>query len=457
MNRKIRLNLERRQLLFFLGTVFVIYFLWSVFLPVNAAPDEAMRFQIPNYIYRNGSLPAGYDPQIRDANWGFSYAFLPYLAGLFSSFFMKVASIFSTAPEVLFAAARFTSVVCGTLTAFFCYKLGTELFDGMYRWVFVSLIVFLPQFAFCASYHNNESLALMSISMILYCWVRGIRYGWPVKICVLFGIALSICFLSYYNAYGFILCSALIFIISAAFQGEGKIHWKPLFGKGFFIVGVVLVLAGWWFIRNCFLYDGDFLGRAALNICGEQYAIESLKPSVRETLKSQGYSLLGMLKNTAWIQISYQSFIGVFGWMDVWMSGWIYSAFLALFGLAGVGLLLKIKKFWQRRKTAFKEGGAALRGRLLFEAALLLGMGITLGLSLHYSYTSDFQPQGRYLLPMLIPLMYFVTMGLRALFQKLTAVLKRPSLERALACAVLVFMLLALGFALATAVVPAYC
>ena len=88
MNRKIRLNLERRQLLFFLGTVFVIYFLWSVFLPVNTAPDEAMRFQIPNYIYRNGSLPAGYDPQIRDANWGFSYAFLPYLAGIFSSFFI---------------------------------------------------------------------------------------------------------------------------------------------------------------------------------------------------------------------------------------------------------------------------------------------------------------------------------------------------------------------------------
>lgn len=30
-------------------------------------------------------------------------------------------------------------------------------------------------------------------------------------------------------------------------------------------------------------------------------------------------------------------------------------------------------------------------------------------LNAYYSYSSDFQPQGRYSMPMLIPLMYFVT------------------------------------------------
>ena len=40
-------------------------------------------------------------------------------------------------------------------------------------------------------------------------------------------------------------------------------------------------------------------------------------------------------------------------------------------------------------------------------------------LNVWYSYSSDYQPQGRYSMPMLIPLMYFVTKGLIILKDKL--------------------------------------
>ena len=38
---------------------------------------------------------------------------------------------------------------------------------------------------------------------------------------------------------------------------------------------------------------------------------------------------------------------------------------------------------------------------------------VTVGISMYYSYTSDYQPQGRYCLPMVTALMYFVAYGLR--------------------------------------------
>ena len=56
------------------------------------------------------------------------------------------------------------------------------------------------------------------------------------------------------------------------------------------------------------------------------------------------------------------------------------------------------------------------------EAVFHIGMALTLILpnilNIYNSYVNDYQPQGRYSMPMLIPLMYFMTMGYRKLFER---------------------------------------
>ena len=64
--------------------------------------------------------------------------------------------------------------------------------------------------------------------------------------------------------------------------------------------------------------------------------------------------------------------------------------------------------------------------------------------------------QGRYLMPLLIPLMYYVTVGLRSAFSFAARVLKRPKLEQTLSGAVFACMALTLAFSIGTAVIPAY-
>ena len=46
-----------------------------------------------------------------------------------------------------------------------------------------------------------------------------------------------------------------------------------------------------------------------------------------------------------------------------------------------------------------------------FHLCLLAAMVIPFILLVKYAYSSDFQAQGRYLMPMLIPFMYFITLG----------------------------------------------
>lgn len=55
----------------------------------------------------------------------------------------------------------------------------------------------------------------------------------------------------------------------------------------------------------------------------------------------------------------------------------------------------------------------------LLHITFLICMVIPCGLSIYYSFYSDYQPQGRYLMPMLIPFLYFVTTGLTLVLEKI--------------------------------------
>ena len=58
--------------LLYLAFCFLLYFCWSLAKELNYGPDEAMRYLIPEYIYRTGSLPNGYMEELRNDLWGFS-------------------------------------------------------------------------------------------------------------------------------------------------------------------------------------------------------------------------------------------------------------------------------------------------------------------------------------------------------------------------------------------------
>ena len=48
----------------------------------------------------------------------------------------------------------------------------------------------------------------------------------------------------------------------------------------------------------------------------------------------------------------------------------------------------------------------------------LLSIIVPISLSIYYSYTSDFQPQGRYIMGIIIPFTYFVVNGIEKILEK---------------------------------------
>lgn len=436
--------LSRREKIYeavFLIFVFSFLMVWAMKAPLNASPDEGMRFEISQYIVNHGELPDGRDPEIRNPNWGISYAFNPYTSCILAAGFAKIATIFTDDFEVFYKSMRLVNVIFGTLIAFLSLRIGRRLFDREKAWFFAVLVTFLPGAAFLHTYLNMDSVALLSTAWILYCWIRAVQEGWHRNVCIQLGLAMSLCVMSYYNSYGFLLCSALLFAAMMLRCGEKQWDYQMMLKKGFFMLGIVVLLTGWWFIHNAILYDGDILGMATSSKYAEMYAIEELKPSNRETPQAMGMTVLQMMFwipgewNYNWMGTVAASFVGTFGFMNIFMPENWTKAYIVFFAIGAAGNLFCIRKYFhvslknmKVEKIADENGETIIRtyrrekvwnSMNLMRVMMVLAILIPTFLLIYYAYASDFQAQGRYVMPALLPLMYFITLGYETWMNKL--------------------------------------
>jgi hypothetical protein len=400
--------------IFYFG-FFCILLLWSMMLRFNDAPDELGRYSICQYIFNHGTLPHGGNPEIRLKDWGFSYAFQPILPYILGGYLMKFTALFTNNAYFYIIAARLVSVLCGTIMAVFVHALSKKIFKSYeLQWIFTLLIMLLPQNMFMFVYVNTDSMAIMSSAIIVYAWYIGLESKWDYKSSILLAVGMIFCALSYYNAYGYILCSFILFTTYHFTYDKTNrrllIDWNNFLRKGALIAVIVILGAGWWFLRNYLLYDGDILGLHTRTLYGEKYAaLEHLKPSQAKTYYNAGFSLFRMLKETDYISMVSSSFIGRFGYMDIPLNGWIYSCYGIILSSGAIGLLFKSKK-------PILPTSMNAKNQYVLHFCMILCILLPIYLCTMSSYARDYQPQGRYLLPMLVPFMYYISIGLNKLF-----------------------------------------
>ena len=378
---------------------------------------------------------------IRNEDWGISYAFSPILSYMGSAVLVKAVSLFTADAFVKLAAARFMNVLLGTLMAWIVLKTGKLLFPDRYAWMFSFAVAFLPGNVILYSYVNCDALAMCSTAIIFYAWARVRKEGWTWLVCTIAAVGMGLCFLSYYNAYGYILMTFFFFVFWMLFADQTKPYaerWKEMLKKGIFILCIVSIIALWWFVRNAMLYHGDILGRSTSRICAEMYAKDGFKPSQMPTFQNQNRSILSMIFHRTetmeynWLLTVMRSFVGAFGynkfylaeWMNILCLGWIISGVVFM-------LCFRIRDFQISRRKGNRLG--------LFSWAAAFAVMIPNVLNIYYSYSTDFQPQGRYSMPMLLPLMYFVVCGVQSLVQKIKMLKKAEKMICIVTCLIAVF------------------
>lgn len=386
-------------------------------------PDEHARYLIPQFICKYGRIPTGLEEEVRIPAYGFSYALYNVFPYIIQGYVMRFVNLFTESEVALLYTARLVNVTFGLLMAVVVYFIGKKVFrDAGFRWMFCFAVTYLPEGLFLHTYVNTDSCCMLSTAMMVYALVCVYQDGINVRNSLWMSGGIILCALSYYNAYGYIVSCILLFVaffLQKKENGGYSYDWKRMLKYGCLIAGVVLIGISWWFIRSYIVLDGDLLGLKTREKMAIQYAIESVNPLTMKTYQAMGYSVSEMLKERYTFTGLYHSFVAAFGSMSIFGTIWLYRAYKMFFAAGCLGVVVYLVRYKQRRHITGKEW--------FFHINMLYCILMPAILTIYYAYTMDYQNQGRYLLPALVPLMYYTVKGIQKLSEIKIGKLQLPA------------------------------
>jgi len=412
-------------LLLLLGLTLVRGLLYAAVIPPWQAPDETGHFEYTWTIAHHGALPTSADasPSFEQELLSSLYAWrygehighalpeampdrfdaLPAsihaqrsrtlrsgrfsLAYVWAALFLLPVRQQALVTQLYFA--RFASVVLSVGIVWLAFKIFSALLPSAPRLVLLmtGVVVFLPQHTFINSTVGEGPLAELLACWVLWCWIRIFRQRHSL------------------GAWGGIVLGTLLGIWSKS--------------TAVFLLPLDLGLAIWWLVRQ----DGKFWTRRVLffSVVGAGVLAVGLQVWGRSQLGTvvlkrlmdgiHGLRTLDLL----WVDVrgitfgeallgTHESFWANFGWMMLPVNGRWYGGLTLLVCLSLMGWL------WGRSQKRLPPWALGILGGALVLASGVFVWVSLLGKQLYY------QPQGRYLFPVLVPYAFLLVGGLARLF-----------------------------------------
>ncbi len=283
--------------------------------------------------------------------------------------------------------ARWLSVVMGALAVLFTYLLALENFPAQ-RFLAASaaaVVAFVPQFLFVSSAVSNDSTIVALSALTLWLMTRLSTADHRPQTALVLGVACGLAALAKVSGLGLTILAMLVllFVVYRDLRRpnfEFRILNSEFRASLLCFFGAFLLVAGWWYARNLFLY-GELTGTARMN---EIFHLRAA-PMPFDQLLAQ----LREVWETFWVG---------FGWGNVRAQPLIYTAIEIFVALGVIGWLLGI------RNSKFKIQNSKFIG-LMGWLAIMLG-------ALIYWMQSTQAPHGRLFFPALPALAVLLVSGL---------------------------------------------
>jgi 4-amino-4-deoxy-L-arabinose transferase-like glycosyltransferase len=361
--------------------------LWMLSIPFQKGPDEAAHFQVIRFILDYGRLPMFRPEEL----WLIrvpvgvveTYAAFPPLAYLLAA----VARV--PFRESTMWIARLGSAAAYVGTVGFAFLTARQLFphDRQVALVTGMVVAFLPQFAFTSAYVNNDALAALESAAVAWL-LSSLRWERPpARQLLALGVLAGALMITKYTVYPVALIAVVAPLVPV-------LRCPPeLIRRGALIGLAAAGTAGWWFARNWTLYR---------ELIPSQVVAEAKARAGGNTLfvpDDHGLNLLTISTHTDFWTVTLQSFVGVFGYLDLFLDPWLYRLSAALAILGAIGLLVRLRRGPIRREL---WGAAGIGVTLLF---------LTVASALAISTYGEYSPQGRYLFGALVPIVVALAAG----------------------------------------------
>ncbi len=278
-------------------------------------------------------------------------------------------------------------------------SLGSERYD--LALLAVAFVAAIPQFLFISASFTNDTLIIAAAAATVYWLARLLAksptepiapYEWLVL-----GALLGVAALSKLQGLGLVPLSGLVVL----FLAWRRRTWRIVLDAVLWVGIPAAIVAGWWYVRNVALY-GDWSGLGHLTAINGQRT---------EPLTWEGF----------WPEFRGLrfSFWGLFGWFNILLPNWFYTAadILTAIGAAGV-VGVSVQLIRRSPRPLVDE----VPVRLL---ALLIGWAVLMFVLLLYWILRATGSQGRLIFPGVIAYGILLVLGVDFWLRLLPAMLRR--------------------------------
>ena len=319
----------------------------AVTLPFNHGPDEAGHIWSGQWYLTHTLPPSLAAPIWYDAHWGWNYL----IGGPDLTYWLtfKLAHAIDMLGAMdLYRAARVSQIIL----IFGCFLLILRFTKAQVAWACLLSAALIPQIAYTMTYVNGDVLSyflsLAALGQLIAPKAVDTRIGIPVAVFILCNVKVNY----------MVLIPVALYLI---YRRYGMAWWR--------YVAIGFLFGSY---KQVFVYvDSHTVGRTLL-----QNELLHCSAAFRDRLL-KGRLEYEVLSNGEFYKMSMKSLYATFGYMTYWFP-WYYYVFGAF-----VIVLLLVTTEWKER--------------------LLIGgcFVANLGMSLYFSMSMSYQPQGRYLLPTL--------------------------------------------------------
>lgn len=301
---------------------------------------------------------------------------------------------------------RFISSMLGMVTVLIAFLTARELFpDSGFMIISVpAFVIFLPMYTFLTGSVNSDNLAILLLSALFLQVILGLKKGFPqwrvwfILLLVTLGLVTKRT-----TVFAVPLVTLLIPIHLFGKRYRITLKWAYV-GLAILVVSMVCILG---------ILGSDRLRNTFEWILSNYYADSSFRGSMSALMQRDYFSLDFLALCWLYIESMFKGFWANFGWAYIKLAPVWYQV-LALTSLIAAGGLVA---FVYRAVRSSKPFAAwQIKGLLIFSLAISLVVLQTIARQVSFSLGCPLcRPQGRYLLPVIVPTASLFMLGLRGI------------------------------------------